>query len=232
MREIFSYFDKIYCINLKSRPDRWENCQKQFSHFGLSNIQRFEAIKCNHPKLSKKANAQIGCTLSHYYILKEAQAKNYSRILVLEDDFLFIKSSDHIKDKLNKSISELPDFWDIFYFGAFFVKGYDYEPIENYSSNLIKINTGFCTHSICYSASGIRKLLKNLNLETENEILWFSKEYEVIDWYLARSFQKENNCFAPNELLSIQSPGFSDIEGKVFNYSKHFADCYHKHLMK
>lgn len=229
MREIFSYFDKIYCINLKSRPDRWENCQKQFSHFGLSNIQRFEAIKCNHPKLSKKANAQVGCTLSHYYILKEAQAKNYSRILVLEDDFLFTKSPEYTKNKLNNTISELPLDWDLFYFGAFFVKGYDYEPTEKYSQNLIKINTGFCTHAISYSIFGINKLIKNLPLETEQQILYFSREYESIDWYLVRSFQKNNKCFATNELLAIQSSGFSDIEGKVFDYSGNFNEAYSRY---
>ena len=80
---MISSFEKIYCINLSSRTDRWDMCLRQFSKFGMCNVQRFDAVKYNHPKLSAKANGQIGCALSHYNIIKEAKLKNYSNILVL-----------------------------------------------------------------------------------------------------------------------------------------------------
>ena len=88
---MLSSFEKIYCINLSSRTDRWDMCLRQFSKFGMSDVQRFDAVKYNHPKLSAKTNGHIGCTLSHYNIIKEAKLKNYSNILVLEDDFIFLK---------------------------------------------------------------------------------------------------------------------------------------------
>lgn len=232
MRFPFGYFDKIYCINLKTRPDRWENCKKQFSLFGVSNFQRFEAVKYNNSKLSKKANAQIGCALSHYQIIKEAKTKNYSRILVLEDDFSFVQSPEILNIELNKSIEQLPLDWHLFYLGAYFVKGYDYQPIEKYSNNLIKVNTGFCTHALSYSLLGINKILENLNLETESQILYFSKEFEAIDWYFVRAFQYENNCFASKEFLCGQLAGLSDIEGKVFDYFKYFSNSYSEFLSK
>ena len=227
MEDVFSFFDKIYCINLSSRKDRWDNCEKQFIDFNiLDKVQKFEAVKFNNKNLSAKANAQIGCTLSHYNILKEAAKKKYSKILVLEDDFSFTKSFDYTNIKLKQSASELPENWDIFYFGAYFVKGYDYEPIEKYSKNLLKVNTGFYTHALSYSLNGINKILKDLKLETEKEILYFSNEFEVIDWYLVRYFQKENNCFAVNELICEQTSGFSDIENRFFNYHDMFIQSY------
>ena len=198
---MFSFFEKVYCINLSSRVDRWNNCLNQFSKFDVSNVQRFEAIKYNHPKLSTKANAHIGCVLSHYNIIKEAKLKNYSNILVLEDDFLFLKEPDELNIKLKKSLNELPLDWDLFYLGSYFVKGYDYEPTERYSDNLIKVNTGFCTHSLSYSSRGMDKILKSLKLNSELDILNYSEEYESIAWYLVREFQYENNCFASDSQL-------------------------------
>ncbi len=223
---MFSFFEKVYCINLSSRVDRWNNCLNQFSKFGISNVQRFEAIKYNHPKLSAKANAHIGCVLSHYNIIKEAKLKNYSNILVLEDDFLFLKEPYEFEVKLKKSLNELPLDWDLFYLGSYFVKGYDYESTERYSDNLVKVNTGFCTHSLAYSSRGMDKILKSLKLNTELDILNYSEEYESIAWYLVREFQYENNCFASDELLSSQISGFSDIEGKFLDYSNNFRECY------
>lgn len=229
---MFSFFEKIYCINLSNRTDRWDHCQNQFSKFGIYNVQRFDAVKCNHPGLSAKANAHIGCVLSHYNIIKEAKLKNYSNILVLEDDFLFLKEPNELNIKLKKSLDELPPDWDIFYLGCNFVKGYDYEPAERLSDNLIKVNTGFCTHSLAYSSKGMDKILKSFKVNSESDILYFSREYESIGWYLVREFQYKNNCFAPNELLSSQAAGFSDIEGRRLNYEEELLKNYNFYLKK
>lgn len=227
MKNIFSYFDKIYCINLNHRDDRWADCLAQFSKFNFSDrVERFDAIKYKNPILSPKANGHIGCGLSQYLIMKDAKNKNYSSILILEDDFLFLKEPKEFENKLQKSIAELPSDWDLFYFGAYFVKGYDYEPVEKYSDNLLKVNTGFCNHSLACSYRGINKILNTFKLDSEDEIIAFSKEYETIDWYLVREFQFENKCFAPNELLSVQKAGFSDIENQFLDYSDYFKQSY------
>lgn len=233
MGNAFDFFEQIYCINLKHRTDRWQSCLSQFNSLGISNrVNRKEGLVCIHPKLLKKENAQIGCTLSHYYILKEAQKNNYSNIMVLEDDFLFLKDKEYINEEINKSTSELPKDWDIFYFGAFFVKGYDYNPVENYSQNLIKAKTCFCTHAICYSNKAINKILKHLKLETELEVLNFNKEYQVIDWYYVREMQENSECFASKNLLCVQTEGYSDIEKRHFNYETKFEESYSQHVKK
>ena len=38
------YFDKIFCINLDSRSDRWEEAQKEFIKHSL-NVERVSAIQ-------------------------------------------------------------------------------------------------------------------------------------------------------------------------------------------
>ena len=45
MKNPFDYFDKIFCINLDSRPDRWESVQKEFDKVGiLDRVERFSAL--------------------------------------------------------------------------------------------------------------------------------------------------------------------------------------------
>ena len=44
--KINDYFDKIICINLDKRPDRWREVQSQFKKAGIS-VQRFSAIDGN-----------------------------------------------------------------------------------------------------------------------------------------------------------------------------------------
>lgn len=233
MSNCFDFFERIYCINLKSRTDRWKNCISQFSNLNiLERVARIEGMLCNHPALDKKQNAQIGCALSHYNILKEAKKNNYSNILVFEDDFLFIKDRETINAQINKSVAELPKDWDIFYISGFFVKGYDYDAAEKYSQNLVRAKTCFCTHAMAYSKKGINKILKNLKLETEFDVLTFSKEHEAIDWYYVREAQRFNECFAPRDLLCIQNAGHSDIENKYIDYKKNFEDSHKKYIEK
>ena len=60
------------------------------------------------------------------------------KILILEDDFVFNIEPEDLNLKLTCCINELPQNWDLFYLGAYFVKGYDYEAKINYSKNLYK----------------------------------------------------------------------------------------------
>lgn len=220
-------FEKIFCINLDTRKDRWASCENQFKKFEIKNrVNRFDAIKYSDQNLNKKTISQIGCALSHYRILKQSYNNKYSNVLILEDDFCFLKSPDLLNSKLTNCFAELPEDWDIFYLGTYMVHGYKYKPAQQYSNNLIKINTGFCTHAICYSASGIKKILNLLKLENNTDALSFHDEYEAIDWFFVREFQNKNKCFASNELLCEQSQGFSDIEMKTINYSSNFALSY------
>jgi len=233
VRNGFDFFEQIYCINLKHRTDRWQSCLSQFSSLDIiERANRVEAVIYENPKLNKKQNAQIGCALSHYNILKEAQKNNCSSIVVLEDDFLFLKDKESLNEEINKSTAELPKDWDIFYFGAFFVNGYDYAATEKYSKNLIKAKTCLCAHAICLSNKAINKILKNLKLETESQILDFSKEYEAIDWYYTREIQENSECFASKNLLCVQKAGYSDIEKNYFDYTPRFIESYKDYVQK
>ena len=79
----FDYFDEIYCINLDSRPDRWQHAQLEFKKAGIEDrVQRFSAIKEN--------DGRVGVIKSNLAIVKMAKEKNLKNVLVFEDDVEFI----------------------------------------------------------------------------------------------------------------------------------------------
>ena len=116
---INDYFDKIYCLNLDRRKDKWVSVKKRFNELQI-NVERFSAIDGNTLteeeliKYDKINKYEIGCTLSHYQIIKNAKENNYKRILIFEDDVLFI---DDFHLLFRDKISKLEN-WKLFYLGG------------------------------------------------------------------------------------------------------------------
>jgi GR25 family glycosyltransferase involved in LPS biosynthesis len=230
--EFFKNLDRIYCINLGHRKDRWTSCLQQFENLGIADkVIRHEPKPCLLGSLSRKANAQASCALAHYTLMTEALKSGCANTLILEDDFLFHRGAEWTNKKLLQGWSELPKDWDLFYLGAYFVHGYHYLPALHFSKNLVRVKTGLCNHAVAYSRQGLNKILQELKLESEADLLNFSNEFEAIDWYMVRWFQTRGQCFAPNELACIQNPGQSDIEGQFWDYSSMFASSYQTHVM-
>ncbi len=78
----FDFFERIYCINLDSRPDRWERAREQFVKLGINDrVERFPAVA--------HENGSEGCRISHQQIIKRALENRWEQILVFEDDVVF-----------------------------------------------------------------------------------------------------------------------------------------------
>jgi len=224
--EIFNSFDKIYCINLPSRIDRWQKCSYQFKKYGLSNnLEKVDGLIYHNPFFNRKQNAQLGCWFSHYTILKKAQKLNHNKILILEDDFIFNFEPEDLNLKLTSCVNELPQNWDLFYLGAYFVKGYDYEAKIDYSKKLYKANTAFCAHAICYSKNGINKIIFEMEKVFLNLRSIFLN-YDGLDWFYVKEFLYKNNCYASKEFLCGQTEDFSNIENRIVDYKDYFLQSY------
>lgn len=128
---INEYFDKIYCLNLEKRKDRWVKVSDQFNRFSI-NVERFNAIdgqlisddefnSVNPDGISGEDASSSGiienknamaCLLSHINIIKDAKKNGYKKILIFEDDVLL--SSD-----FTSRISKISEFnWKLIYLGA------------------------------------------------------------------------------------------------------------------
>jgi len=229
MNNPFDFFDRIFCINLDSRPDRWERCLDQFKIFGIDDkVQRFSAIKIvDQNNESNKFLGRCGCSLSHFEICKIAKKENLKNYLVLEDDFEINLDKNSLFDNLDKSIKELPEDWDILYLGGNLTNEYGVYPIEKYSKNLLKLNSCHTTHAMVFNSHFYDSFL-NQAPDIHSIIEWSIKN-EAIDVFLSKKVLSNNNCFITNELLILQSEGFSDIEKSCYDYRGWLIDSFEKY---
>jgi GR25 family glycosyltransferase involved in LPS biosynthesis len=70
-----SYFEKIYCINLENRKDRWEESLVEFKKHNLT-ADRYDAINGKEVgSLGRLSRGEHGCLLSHLNVIKDAKEK-------------------------------------------------------------------------------------------------------------------------------------------------------------
>jgi glycosyl transferase family 25 len=181
---IFDFFEKIYCINLDTRQDRWEKVKEQFSKFGIEGrVERISGFVLDDSE--SVDSGERSCMISHIKCLKDAKEKNYKNFLILEDDVFF---SNKFSEKISLALKELPDDWDMLYLG-FCPKDIN-SKFSKYSDNLFKLESDcFCTHSIAYNQKFLNILFNNFDN--------FIKE-RAYDIMLSTFFHKEFNCYAIN----------------------------------
>jgi len=201
----FDFFEKIYCINLDSRPDRWEKMQKEFNRWGIKEkVERVSGYLVEGMTFVERG--EKGCSLSHVHCLRDGYEKGYNNILVFEDDVFF---SDNTNEQLTKSISELPRDWGLFQLG--FCPSTDKAKFSKHSQNLIRLDFEcFCAHAVGYSKNVINHLM--------NTPEYFIRE-RAYDVLLAKYIHPKFRCFSTNPPIVNQNiKRESNISLKRTNY--------------
>ena len=193
--KVWDFFDEIYCINLDSRLDRWEKVQKEFDKVGLlPRLKRFSAIK--------EKDGRLGIIKSNLEIVKIAKENNLKNVLIFEDDVQFINDTTNILEKSLQQIGNL-DWW-LLYLGA-----NTHEPLNIISKqkpNLLILKNAFACHAFCYNKKTYDFFIKKYDNLKEVQ------HQDILDVFLANTFQKKNLCLLINPIIATQSPSFSDIE--------------------
>jgi len=205
--DLQSYFDQIYCINLKSREDRWEECQIEFKKHQIDGVFKFNAVsgipksvkvvgtlgidKANF-NFKEKLSGTVGCLLSHLKIIKDARKRKLSKILILEDDVQFVSG---VQQRFAGMCGEIPDDWSLLYFGGNELGN----PIK-VSDNVIRISNMLMTHAIAINGNFYDELI-----EIIEKCEW------PVDRYYAQ-FQSTHSCYAIYPYLAWQRAGWSDIQ--------------------
>lgn len=110
MDDILDFVDKIYCINLDNRRDRWESAIQQFSEIGiLDYVLRVPAIVHRDPR--------VGCRDSHMLCIKDAIENDFKNILILEDDVQFLPYKTDTLTEIIRFLSK-DTYWDLCYLGG------------------------------------------------------------------------------------------------------------------
>jgi hypothetical protein len=109
---IWQAFDKIYCISLSNRPDRYERARSEFAGVGLLDLVEFVIVE-KHPEDSER-----GIYESHLTCLRAGLAAGAEKIAVFEDDIVFTRFSAKRLQRAIRFMESSRD-WAAFFFGCF-----------------------------------------------------------------------------------------------------------------
>lgn len=189
-------FDRIVVINLDSRTDRLEAFDAQAKRFGIK-YDRFSAVVANPPKLPPT----WACKESHICVMKQAIKDGVKRLLVFEDDALFV---DDFDIKFPQFYSKIPQDWDMLYLGAWHIAS------EPYADGVVKMIENYSAHAY------------GINQQYMQEA--FSQVYNPKPIDIALSLRHPHiKAYCAKPALVGQAPGYSDIE-------KEFRDVTDKYL--
>mgnify|MGYP001268941180 CR=1 FL=1 len=192
------YFDKIYCINLARRPEKWEDCIKEFKKHNL-NVEKFIAIDgATINGNGRISGAEIGCLQSHQTILQKIVSEKLKRALILEDDVEFISN---LQDEFSKRIKEVPE-WQMLYLG-----GNHVTPTTKINQWFSKLNRSYTTSHYAVTLERAEYLLNLLKRSDSQIDVIYSREHE------------NGLCYTFQPSIAWQRPGYSDIQKGFRNYT-------------
>lgn len=200
------------CISLSHRTDRREWVNSHLKKFNVS-FEYFDAMtsKDNHTNikfLNGIKSGNIGCSLSHYNLIKNYDGE---KILgIFEDDILlcddFNERFKYIEDNFNLD-------WDIFFLSSFYHlnddnlrwnKSGDFEFTN--IKHIHRVYGSFCTHSYLVNPKSKDKIIK---LMEDN----FNKSHAIDHLYIL--IQPQLNCFSFTPGMANQIVSNSDIDNNI-----------------
>ena len=195
---INEYFEKIYCVNLEKRPDRWAKSDEIFKKHNIQ-VERFGAIDgYSIENTTTLLPGEFGLIKTHIEILKIAKENNYKNILIFEDD---VELCDDFSDKFNEYYNQIPKEWDFLYFG-----GNHLGSINQINQNIFRLSYTFTTHAFAI----------NNNLYDELMLLLKSASKQVDVIYA--ELHSKYNSYTIKPTMAWQRSDYSDIQGGVMNY--------------
>jgi len=128
----FDFFDEIYCISCKTRPEKRKKAERQFKHMGiLGRVSFFDAIMTEP--------YWVGCRESHRACIRKAKSNGAENVLIFEEDVFFLHKD---LPALSSALETLNKFkWEVFTLGQSVHK-----VISHVSENLCLIK-GSLTHA-------------------------------------------------------------------------------------
>jgi GR25 family glycosyltransferase involved in LPS biosynthesis len=199
------YFDKVYCINLDKRSDRWGKVSKIFVDNNIDGVERYSAVDGNSLNVDNITynksllKGELGILETHIKLIKEAKEQKLKSILIMEDDVYFTKEIEKFDDYM----SHVPNNWDMLFVGGNHL--YGETPIK-INEKIMKLNNTVAIHCL-----GVKDTLFDVILEVTK------RRMKQIDAYYA-DLQKGYNAYSFTPNMALQYEDFSDIQNRNVNY--------------
>jgi len=191
---------QVYAINLKSRVDRLQHITQEVVKLKTDKIEIIEAIVDNNP--------ESGCFKSHQKAIKLAQVNSLERVLILEDDAVFVDNAQFILEQSLEQLLLLQ--WDMLFLGANLQA-----PAYRVSSNLSKLTKSWCAHAYI------------VNSNFYSTILELSDTYPIDVHYA--NLMLSSNIYVCNPLIAYQLPSYSDLQDGFRDYNDELKFNYLKY---
>lgn len=223
-----TFFDKVFIINLDHRTDRWQQIQQSLDKAGITNYERFSAVKpedvpaephwaATYHHLRKHgyggqittheyALGALGCKMSHYAVLQLAKERQYQQVLILEDDADFLVSSSQLNEVLHSVQEDLAKSWHMLYF-----MGNHKANMEMVGKYLVRCHATLTTGAYAVHARIIDRLLQEIRSDPQ--------EIDVVYCFFHMKPECHAYCVWPH--VCRQRPGYSDVIQKDVDYAMH-----------
>ena len=199
-----SLLDHCYCINLDSRPDRWEESVKEFDRVGL-NVKRWRAVEAStsrqeeidlfyRKKNQRNFAAEVACFKSHLSIIEYARDRKFKEVTIFEDDVVFLYD-DFVK-RLKKLDFHLPFNWTCVSYGVLAINMIPYGKNKLFTI----LNSFVGAHSYSINSKVYNYIL---NKAIKNNLPY--------DKFLSNIFGPTKKGFFINPPACIQRQSYSDI---------------------
>jgi len=187
--KVNDFFDEVIVINLDRRTDRMEKLVPQLEKLDIQ-YKRFSAVD------AKKLDIDpvVAGLRSHLQVMKQIAGQ---RVLILEDDALFVED---FNEKFEKVMQTLPEDWDIFYLGALVPKDVGLIRMVNRHWGIQVLTTG--SQAYCINPSRLE---------------YFISKLEDYNYYIdigLRDFAKGLKAYITQPNLVVQFPSYSDLRQK------------------
>ena len=207
MTDFISKINTMY-INLLSRTDRKDHVESELKKLGITNPNRFNAIKLE--------NGALGCSISHLKCIELAKKNNYEYVFICEDDITFLNPMLFL-EQLDEFLST-KRVWDVI-----LVAGNNMIPYSQVDSTCIKVYNCQTTTGYIVKREYYDKIIDNYKEGIQKQL----KEPTVPDYKIDKywfKLQREDNWFLIIPLSIIQREDYSDIEKKNTNFSNYMLN--------
>lgn len=193
-------FDRVVCINLDRRTDRWERfLESAAPHLGRERIERFSAFDAREllsPSWWRGTPGGYACTLSHRMAIARVFGSGARSALFFEDDALL---APDFGPRLGAFLGAVPGDWHMLYLGGQHRPRFGPLPV---CEGVVRCRQTIRMHAYAVHERGARAVHDHL-----------ARAAKICDQALA-DLHPRLPTYAPTRWMAAQRADFSDVESR------------------
>lgn len=190
-----------FYINLDRRTDRREQFEEECRRMNIS-VERFPAMERNP--------GALGCSYSHYNVIKLAKERGYPTVIVFEDDFQFLVS----REEFDSILSSLPEDFDVV------MLSYDLQRSEPYNERFGRVMEVQSASGYIVSSKFYDTLLSTWERSLEEYEKQPHRHWLFINDQSWKPLQPISRWYHSILRIGKQRPSWSDLNNGFADYGK------------